>query len=78
MLSYVGILLPSVQYFGILFTFVLLADLPISLPAYFMVWKYPVLSGIWIFAAGTFWWYLIAEARRRSAPDSFPEKSNTV
>jgi hypothetical protein len=67
MLSYVGLLVPKLQYFGILFTVVLLADLPISLPVYFMAWKYPALSVIWIFAAGTFWWYLIgrgAEALR--------------
>jgi hypothetical protein len=37
-----------------------LADLPISLPAYFLAWKYSTLAAIWIFVAGTFWWYLLA------------------
>jgi hypothetical protein len=58
-MSYVGLLLPSLQHFGILFTFILLADFPISLLAYFLGWKYPALAVIWIFVAGTFWWYLL-------------------
>jgi len=58
--SYVGLLVPRLQHLGILFTFVLLADLPISLPAYFLGWKYSTLAAIWIFVAGTFWWYLLS------------------
>ncbi len=57
--SYVGLLVPSLQHLGILFTFVQLADLPISLPAYFLGWKYSTLAVIWIFVAGTLWWYLL-------------------
>jgi hypothetical protein len=59
LISYVGLLLPSLQNLLILFTFVLLADLPISLPTYFLGWKYPALAVIWIFVAGTFWWYFL-------------------
>jgi hypothetical protein len=58
-ISYVGLVLPSPQYLGILFTFILLADVPISLPAYILGWKYSALAVIWIFVAGTFWWYLL-------------------
>jgi hypothetical protein len=61
-ISYVGLLIPSLQFLGILFTYVLLADLPISLPAYFLAWKYPVLAVTWVFVAGTLWWYLIGRA----------------
>jgi hypothetical protein len=57
--SYVGLLIPSLQHLGILFPFVLLADLPISLLAYGLAWKYSALAVIWIFVAGTFWWYLL-------------------
>src|SRR5882724_3227109 len=57
--SYVGLLVPSLQHLGILFTFVLVADLPISLPAYFLGWKYSTLAVIWIFVAGTLWWCLL-------------------
>jgi hypothetical protein len=58
--SYLGLLLPSLQHLGILFTFVLLADLPISLPGYFLGWKYSALAVIWIYVAGTLWWYLLS------------------
>jgi hypothetical protein len=57
--SYVGLLIPSLQHLGMLFTFVLLADLPISLPAYFLGWKYSTFAAIWIFLPGTLWWYLL-------------------
>ena len=60
LISYLGLLLPNLQHLGILFMFVLLADLPISLPVYFLGWKYPALSAIWIFVAGTLWWYLLS------------------
>jgi hypothetical protein len=60
--SYVGLVIPSLQFLGILFTFILLADLPISLLAYGLGWKYPALAGIWIFVAGTLWWYLLGRA----------------
>jgi hypothetical protein len=42
---------------GILFTFVQVADLPISLLSYLIGWKYSALAVIWIFVAGTYWWY---------------------
>src|SRR5260370_24857596 len=58
--SYVGLLIPSLQHLGILFSFVMLADLPISLLAYGLAWKYSALAVIWIFVAGTFWWYLLS------------------
>ncbi|SRR6266852_2284202 len=58
--SYIGLVIPSLQYIGILFTFILVADLPISAPVYFLAWKYGVLAVVWIFVAGTFWWYLLS------------------
>jgi hypothetical protein len=60
--SYIGLLLPSLHHWGILFTFILMADLPISLPAYFLAWKYSALAVIWIFVVGTLWWYLLARS----------------
>jgi len=32
-------------------------DLPISLIFYALVWKHSVFAAIWIFVAGTYWWY---------------------
>ena len=61
-ISYVGLLIPSLQFFGILFTFVLLVDLPVSLPAYGLAWEYPALAVTWVFVAGTLWWYLLGRA----------------
>jgi hypothetical protein len=58
--SFIGVLIPPLQYLGILFTFILLADLPISAPAYALVWKFPAIALIWVFVAGTFWWYLLS------------------
>jgi hypothetical protein len=60
--SFIGLVIPSLQYVGRLFTFVLVADLPISLPAYALAWKYGALGVAWIFVAGTFWWYLLGRA----------------
>ncbi len=59
LISFIGLVIPSLQYLGILFTFIQFADFPISLPAYILGWKYPALAVIWIFVAGTFWWYLL-------------------
>src|ERR1700735_369159 len=62
LISYIGLLLPSLKSFGILFTVILVADLPISLPAYFLAWKYPAFAVTWVFVAGTLWWYLLGRA----------------
>jgi hypothetical protein len=58
-ISYIGLLIPGLQFVGILFSFVLMADLPISIVTYMAAWKYPSLSLIWILVAGTAWWYLL-------------------
>jgi hypothetical protein len=60
--SYVGLLIPSLQHWGILFTFILLFDLPISVVAYALGWKYPTIAVAWIFVVGTLWWYLLSLA----------------
>ena len=62
LISYLGLLIPSLQYFGILFTFVLIADLPISIPAYLFGWRYSALAAAWVFIAGTLWWYGLSRA----------------
>jgi hypothetical protein len=53
-ISYVGLLIPSLEFLGIVFTFVLMADLPISLPAYFFGWKYSALAVTWILSRALF------------------------
>jgi len=61
-ICYVGLLIPSLQFVGILFTFVLLVDLPVSLFAYGLGWKHPALAVTWVFVVGTLWWYLLGRA----------------
>jgi hypothetical protein len=40
--------------------FIMLADLPISLVAYALAWKYSSLAALWILIVGTAWWYLLS------------------
>ncbi len=57
--SYIGLIFPKLQYLGIIFTFVLIADLPISLVTYFAVWKYGLFAATWTVVVGAMWWYVI-------------------
>lgn len=38
----------------------MIIDLPVSLVAFGLAWKYSVLAAIWIVVVGTFWWYLLS------------------
>ena len=38
----------------------MLADLPISMVAFALAWKYSALATAWIFVVGTLWWYLLS------------------
>jgi hypothetical protein len=58
--SYLGYLIPSLQNLGRIFPFILLADLPFSIVAYVLAWKYPALTAFWIFVGGTLWWYSLS------------------
>jgi hypothetical protein len=60
LVSFIGLVIPSLQRMGILFTFIVLADLPISALAYAIGWKYGTLAAVWVLVAGTLWWYLLA------------------
>lgn len=59
LVSYTGLIFPKLQYLGFIFTFVLIADLPISLVTYFAVWEFALFAGTWIVVVGTLRWYLI-------------------
>jgi hypothetical protein len=60
--AFVGFVIPGLQFLGILFTFIVFADLPISLPYYALGWKYGDLAVSWILVAGTLWWYVLGRA----------------
>jgi hypothetical protein len=58
--SMIGHVIPSLQYWGMAFTLILLFDLPISAVTYALAWKYPAIATIWIFVVGTWWWYALS------------------
>jgi hypothetical protein len=57
---------PALRYpqwdyiFGFVWIIVMLVDLPVSLVAYALAWKFGVLAAVWIFVAGTGWWYFLS------------------
>src|ERR1700722_13797408 len=59
-ISMLGHLIPSLQYLGIVWTGIMLVDLPISLVAFALAWKYSALATAWILVVATLWWYLLS------------------
>lgn len=53
-------LVPALRDLAIVWSFIMLADLPISIVTYAIGWKYSLLGMIWIVIAGTFWWYALS------------------
>jgi hypothetical protein len=39
---------------------VMVLDLPLSIVAYMLAWKYGLVAAIWIFVVGTWWWYFLS------------------
>jgi hypothetical protein len=86
--SFIGLVVPSLQYWGIVFTFILVLDLPISLVAYGLGWKHGAVAIIWIAVVGTLWWYLLSRGaevvfngiahRQKSAPLLFPDSLKRI
>jgi len=58
--SMIGLVVPRLQYLGIVWSFIMLADLPISLVAYALAWEHSLPAALWIVVAGTLWWYLLS------------------
>jgi hypothetical protein len=57
--SMLGLLLPSLNNVAILWSFIMLVDLPMSAVAYVLGFHYAALAAIWILVGGTFWWYFL-------------------
>ena len=52
---------PQMDYiFGATWGLVGLVDLPLSIVAYLLAWRYSLLAATWIFVAGTWWWYFLS------------------
>src|SRR5260370_39955223 len=52
-ISMIGYLLPRLQYLGIAWTGIMVADFPISLVALALAWKYSAPATAWILVVGT-------------------------
>jgi hypothetical protein len=49
----IGFVIPALQYWGIVWPFILTLDVPISLVAYGLGWKYGALASVWTIVVGT-------------------------
>ena len=76
LISMIGYVMPQLSYWGIVQTFMLLADLPVSAPAYVLAWKYPAIAQIWFVVVGTWWWYVLSRAAQRMLLRIFHSKSS--
>ena len=60
LVSMIGHVIPSLQYLGIIWVFVMVVDLPVSALAYALGWSHGAIAAAWIFVVGTAWWYLLS------------------
>src|SRR5271168_3064948 len=58
--SMVGLVIPPLQFLGRYFSFLLIADLPVSILTIALLWRYSTFAWVWILVAGTLWWYLLS------------------
>lgn len=63
-LALLGYVVPEFQFMGIVWTAVMVADLPISLVAFGLSWRHGLLAALWIVGIGTLWWYLLARGAK--------------
>ncbi len=55
-----GYVTPSLQFLGILWSIVTIADFPVSIVTIGLAFsRHDVLAGAWAIVAGTLWWYLL-------------------
>ena len=60
-----GLFIPKLQYLAIGWSFIMVADIPVSLVAYAVGWKHSSLAFTWIVLVGTMWWYLLGRVVQR-------------
>jgi hypothetical protein len=58
--SVLGIIALRLPLLGDLWGLIMLIDLPISIVAYVVGWKYSWIAALWIIVVGTLWWYLLS------------------
>ena|ERR1700732_4774412 len=55
-----GHIVPSLEFLGTGWTYIMIADFPISLVAVALAWGHGAVATAWIFVVGTVWWYLLS------------------
>jgi hypothetical protein len=73
-----GYVIPSLHSLGIIFTFLDLVDLPISLVYIALAWGHEALAMAWLFVAGTLWWYLLCWILNKWIDHSKSDKKDSV
>jgi len=59
LVAILGYIVPSLQFLGILWSILTIADLPVSIVTVMLVWRHSVFAAVWAIVAGTLWWYLL-------------------
>jgi hypothetical protein len=63
LLALAGYLVPNLQFLGILWSLLTIADMPVSMVTAGLAFsQHGVLAGIWVAVVGTLWWYLLCRA----------------
>lgn len=57
-----GLVVPQLQFLGILMMFVNIVDFPISFVALALSFHHDALAWIWMIVVGTLWWYVLSLA----------------
>ena len=76
LIALLGYLVPSLQFLGILWSLLTIADIPVSMVTMRLAFsQHGVLAGVWATVVGTLWWYLLSRAsdtviRRLRAKDT--------
>lgn len=52
--------LTNFGHFGVIWVFVVLADLPVSALYYTLAWKYGTVGAVWVVVTGTLYWYWLS------------------
>ena len=60
LVAMLGYIVPSLQFLGILWSIVTIADIPVSIVTVVLAFgRHSVLAPVWAVVAGTLWWYLL-------------------
>jgi len=83
LIALVGYVVPSLQFLGILWSLVTIADIPVSMATMGLAFsQHGVLAGVWATVVGTLWWFLLSRAadmviRRFRAKETSPADAST-